>query len=150
DESPRYQDQRIYDAILKSDHAGAVLSIGSITSMPVREANQVSKAVTLSAKTVGFSVASSAGRMQAGFVVPVSLLHSGRAQTVACCSRNTVPMRLARALARKTPSRWKIWLIRSRAWPRRSLPLRLTAIPQGTCAKPNFAEYRPVKRGSVK
>src|SRR6267154_1812419 len=63
---------------LNSDHAGAVLSIGRITSMPVREANQVSKAVTLSAKTVGFSVASSAGRMQAGFVAPVSLLHSGR------------------------------------------------------------------------
>src|SRR6185437_9560171 len=54
---------------LNSDQAGAVLSIGSIKLMPVREANQVSNAVMLLAKMVGFSVASSAGRMQAGLVL---------------------------------------------------------------------------------
>src|SRR5438045_1289604 len=60
-----------------NDQAGAVLSIGSNSSMPVDDANQFSKSVTLSAKPVGCSAALSAGRTQAGLVLPVPVLHSG-------------------------------------------------------------------------
>src|ERR687883_637091 len=48
-----------------NDQAGIVLSIGSSSSTPVEEANQLSKAVTRSAKPVGCSAALSAGRTQA-------------------------------------------------------------------------------------
>src|SRR3954452_15872121 len=67
-----------------NDQAGAVLSIGSNSSMPVDDANQFSKSVTLSAKPVGCSAALSAGRTQAGLVLPVPVLHSGCRQTARC------------------------------------------------------------------
>ena len=70
-----------------SDQAGAVVSIGRVRSMPVRDSNQASKAATLPAKGVGFSSASSGGSTQAGLALPASVLQSGRCQTACCCSR---------------------------------------------------------------
>ena len=100
---------------LNSDKAGAVLSIGSESSMPVRASTQRSNAETLPAKLVGSSAVLSAGSTQAGLALPLSVLQSGRFQTARCRSRKPVPMRFSLAMSRNTPSRWKIWLIRSSA-----------------------------------
>src|SRR5277367_192590 len=71
----------------KSDQAGTVSSIGNSRSNPVNPANQVSKALTSLANGVGCNSASAGGETQAGLVLPVSLLHSGRSHKACCCTR---------------------------------------------------------------
>src|SRR6516165_7979421 len=59
-------------------NAGAIVSMGRVTSRPSRLSTHASNASTLSAKGVGLSSALSAGSTQAGLELPVSVLHSGR------------------------------------------------------------------------
>src|SRR5690349_12583985 len=63
-----------------SEKAGAVLSIGRVTSMPNRFSNQSSVAETEAANGVGLSSRLSAGRTQFLLVLPSAVLHSGRCQ----------------------------------------------------------------------
>ena len=141
------QDQRIDDAVLEQRPGRRRLQHRQgAARCPSDDANQASKAPTLPAKggrlQLGVERRQHAGGVgAAGLGVAVGALPDGllllEEARCRCGWRG--------AMSRNTPSRWKIWLIRSSARPSRSLPSRATAMPQGTCAKPNFASKRPAK-----
>ena len=78
-----------------------------------------------------------------------------------CCTRagsrppagargSRVPMRFARAISRKTPSRWKIWLIRSSARASLSLPAQRHRHAPRHLGEAELLSKRAAKAGSVK